>query len=160
MAQTPEQPDDDEEPTDGTPHFDDEDLLNFPEISWRAQAVIFVGLAALAGGGLLIASESQPKAPPRVGAILTTASGWPYVGVTKENGTILAIARGTHVEAFCYDLHANDNFGGYRFIIDEGLYNGQVAQTDRGHLYTTGDPWPPTGMSRHGDPFNALPNCS
>lgn len=162
MAKNPEKPDD-YEPRDKDNWGDDEDFMHFPRISPRTQKIVTGSVAVLAVAAFYTANRLNPTKPPHVNARLVPAAGesrdTTFVRVTTPQGESLDVAANTQVEANCYDLRANNHLGGYHFIIDEGIYNGKVAQTDRGHLYTTGDPWPSTGMSRTGDPFNNLPLC-
>ena len=159
MARTPEQPDDSER-HDRDHSFDDADFSMFPNVSPRTQKIIFTSVAALAITGFYMANRLNPTKPPHVAAKLISADQQSSsVHVTTPQGENLDVASNTRVEATCYDMKGNNSLGEYRFVIDEGLYNGRVAQTDRGHLYTTGDPWPPTEISRPSDPFNGLPLC-
>ncbi len=173
MTYTPEGPnDDDDKDPDGfwnsvDPQHNSEDpnrsglfrAMFFDGIPPRVRRMTTGGVALLAVGSFFLALHLEDRHPPKVPATLVPNEGSSFARVTIDTDKPADIAGGTKVEAFCYKFHANNDSGAYRFIIDEGLYNGRTAEAGRLQLHADVDPPSGTGMGRPDDPFNGLPLC-
>jgi|GEM_PF-2449262 len=172
MARTPEEPYDDGSDPDEFRDGDDPnysadesgdtsgrfDAMFFRGVSPRVQRLTTLGLVGLATGSFFLALHLEHKPAPKVPATIVPDAGSSFAHITISPEKPIEIASGTKVEAYCY-LNARNDYGTYRFIIDEGLYNGQAGEAGRAQLQADTNLYPGTGMGQPNDPFNGLPFC-